>query len=715
MKQLIQNFNDGKLRVEEIPCPVVQNGGVLVKIRNSLLSVGTEKMISEFSKKTLLGKALARPDLVKQVMDKVKKEGILATIPKVKSRLETSVPLGYSCSGEIIETGEGVEEFCVGDKVACAGMNYASHGEINFVPKNLCVKLPDNVDFEEASFVTLGSIALQGVRQAEVRLGERIVVIGLGLLGLLTVQLLKAAGCRVLGSDIDPKKIELAKDLGADEVTLSHELVSSSKKFSDEYGADAVIITASTSSNEPIEVAGEISKHKGRVVVVGMVGMNIPRNLYYKKELDLRLSMSYGPGRYDPNYEEKGIDYPFGYVRWTERRNMEAFLQLIGEASIDVKKLITHRFKIEDALKAYELVMSGSEFFVGVLLAYPQSIEHKKESIVKVKSDVLEKNPNCKIQMAVVGAGNFTKAVLLPKLQKINGISLRTLCDIQGANAIGNAKKFGFAECASDYRTVLEDKGIDAVIITTRHNLHAKMVKDALTAGKHVYVEKPLALNRKELDEIVNLRENTSKDKLLMVGFNRRFAPLTNKLKAFLGNNYPFIINYRVNAGFIPKDNWIQDPEIGGGRIIGEVCHFVDFIKFLVNARIKRVYAESISGEHDNINVSLKFEDGSIGSISYIAIGDTAFPKERVEIFGNNSVAIIDDFRNLTMVRGGKTKTLKNLSQDKGHGDELKAFVEAAINGGEWPIKFEDMISATMVTFDIIDSLRTGEVVRCQI
>jgi len=711
MKQLIQTLKNGELKIEEVPIPFLKSGSVLVRNHFSLISAGTEKMTIELAQKNLMGKARERPDLVKQVIEKVRSEGVISTFRKVMGRLDSPVPMGYSCVGRVEGVGQGIDEFQIGDRVACAGTGYANHAEVVCVLKNLCVKVPDKLDIESAAFVTVGAIALQGVRQAELSIGESVAVIGLGLLGQITVQIVKAAGCKVLGIDLNAGRVELAEELGADCAVLRND-VAKGTSFTKGVGVDAVIITAATSSSDPIELAGEISRDKGRVVVVGAVGMEIQRRSYYEKELDLRLSRSYGPGRYDLVYEEKGIDYPIGYVRWTERRNMEEFLYLVSQGKVNVKRIITHTFAFANALKAYDLITGKTqEPFLGVLLKY--DVDAKLESRIHLKDSHTDgrkyEKEKSEIQVGVIGAGNFAKGVLLPNLKRIQQVNIKAIATASGLSAKHVGEKYNCEYVTSDYVELLNDSQIDAIMIATRHNLHAKMVIEALSKGKAVFVEKPLAISKEELEAVIEAWE-TNQGRL-MVGFNRRFAPLTSQVKQLLANRIaPLCIIYRVNAGAIPKDNWVQDPDVGGGRIIGEVCHFVDFLQYLTNSQPFRVYTERIENS-DNVFITINFRDNSLGTIGYFANGDKSFPKERVEIFGNDSVAVIDDFNRGKIVTNGKHKKLSEKfsgRQDKGYRAELEAFVQAVKSGGEMPIPFQQIVMTTLTTFKILESISEG-------
>ena len=709
MKQLIQNYKTGELGIYEVPVPICEDYGCLVKTTASLVSAGTEKMIVDIAKKSLLGKAKARPDLVKQVIDKMKKEGIKNTLEKVFTKLDTPIPLGYSIAGRVIEVGKKVDNFSIGDRVAGGGAGYANHAEINYIPKNLMVKIPDGVDDIDASFVTVGAIALQGVRRTNPLLGEKIAVMGLGLIGQLTVQILKANGCKVIGSDVDPDKLKLAKELGADEVCHASELIVKAKDFSNGYGVDAVIITASAKTNQLVYDAADISRMRGRVVIVGLVGMDIPRNEYYKKELDLRLSMAYGPGRYDPNYEEKGIDYPYDLVRFTEQRNFEAFLGLIEEGKVTPKKLITHTFDFEDALKAYDLLEGKiNEKYLGIVLTYKDEV--KQDRVIKRNDKPVKAN---EVNVALIGAGNFTKSVILPTIKKIDGINLVGLVTSTGVSAESVGKKYDFKYIATSSEELLKKDEINSVIITTRHNTHANEVLKALKYKKHIFVEKPLCITEEELEEI-----NTAYDGsvVLQVGFNRRFSPFVQEMKKIVGNN-PMSINYRINAGIIPKDVWIQDREIGGGRIIGEVCHFIDTCSYLTGSEVDEVVAfcvnkkdQSIPDE-DNVSILLKYKNGSTATITYFAYGDSSMPKEYIEVFAPNVSISMNDFKEMTVYKNGKKEKKKLANQDKGFLNEFKAFKEGVLSGKN-SIEFSSIYNTTKTTFKILESLKDNKVVK---
>ena len=709
MKQLIQSFKTGELGLFDVPAPICYENGALVETAVSLVSAGTEKMLVDFAKKSILAKAKDRPDLVKQVVGKMKKEGVKNTLEKVFSKLDSPIPLGYSLAGRVIEVGEHLSGINIGDRVACGGAGYANHSEINYVPKNLMVKIPDGVDDIDASFVTVGAIALQGVRQTEPKLGERVAVMGLGLLGQLTVQLLKANGCKVIGSDIDPDKLALAKKMGADEVCHVGDMIKKANEFSNGYGVDAVIIAASTSSNQPVIDAAEISRMRGRVVFLGMVGMDIPRNEYYKKELDLRLSMAYGPGRYDPNYEEKGVDYPYDLVRWTEQRNFEAFLGLIEEGKVRPKELLTHSFEYDNAISAYDLLEGKiQEKYLGIILKYSGSLNLSDHKILKRNSKAIQSD---KLNVGLIGAGNFTKSVILPNIEKIEGYELVGVCTATGVSAEGTGKKYDFKYITTDTNEIFSNSEINSVFITTQHNTHATLVLDAIKSKKHCFVEKPLAIYEDELESIADAYDGES---IIQVGFNRRFSPMIGHMKKCLSGQIS--VNYRINAGVIPKDVWIQDREIGGGRVIGEVCHFIDTCSFLIDSEVVSLYASTIQKsdqsipDEDNLNVILNYANGSTATIAYYAYGDAAMSKEYIEVFGNGVSMRMTDFRELIIYENGKEKKEKSYNQDKGFENEFKAFKES-VKSGEPAISFSSLYNTTKTAFKILESIKRKNLV----
>lgn len=707
MKQLIQSFKTGELGIFDVPVPICGDNGALVQTTSSLVSAGTEKMLVDFAKKSMLSKAKDRPDLVKQVIDKMKKEGVKNTLEKVFTKLDTPIPLGYSSSGVVVEVGKNCTGFNIGDRVACGGAGYANHAEVNYVPKNLMVKIPEGVDDIDASFVTVGAIALQGVRQTQPLLGEKIAVMGLGLLGQLTVQLLKANGCKVIASDVDESKLDLAKKLGCDEVCLAGDLIRKANSFSGGYGVDAVVIAASTSSNQPTIDAAEICRMRGRVVYVGMAGMDIPRNDYYKKELDIRLSMAYGPGRYDPEYEEKGIDYPYDLVRFTEQRNFEAFLGLVAENKITPKELITHNFDFDDAMSAYDLLEGRiKERYLGIVLNYKNTINLDEHKSIQQHTEVIANN---KVNVGLIGAGNFAKSVILPNIIKTKKYNLVSLCTATGVSANSTGKKYNFKYITTDNNEVFQNDEVNSVIITTRHDNHAESLIKSIENNKHCFVEKPLCIYEEDLEKIKKLHQNT----IVQVGFNRRFAPMVVKMKAQIEGQIS--INYRVSAGIIPKDVWIQDRDIGGGRIIGEVCHFIDTCSYLIDSDVKSVYASNIKKNdnfipnEDNINIVLNYENGSSATISYYAYGGSAMPKENIEVFASDVSMQLNDFRELIIYNGSKVNKQKSANQDKGFVAEFKAFEEAVLSGVP-AISFDSIYNTTKTTFKILESLKTNTV-----
>lgn len=716
MKQLLQNLKTGEGVVAEVPAPVAQAGRVLVRAASSLVSAGTERAFVELGRKSLLGKAKERPDLVGKVLEKVKSEGLLSTLQSVREKLDESHALGYSAAGVVVEVGEGVTEFRVGERVACAGTGYATHAELLSVPKNLCVRLPDGVPFETGAFATLGAIALQGVRLAEPTLGESFVVIGLGLIGQLAAQLLKANGCRVFGVDLDESKVELAKSLGADDGCVANADVKQAVlKWSRGRGADAVLLTAATQSDEPVELAGEISRLRGRVVAVGLVGLNVPRAVYFQRELTLKVSMSYGPGRYDPEYEERGHDYPLPYVRWTEGRNLEAFLDLAAAGTLKIAPLVTHRFNLEEAARAYQLISGETrEPYLAVLINYDteRALEQNvRNPISNLKSQV----SHSQVRVGMVGAGDWARRMLLPSFRE-EGVEFVSIATASGVTARDVGGRYGFARFVSGAEEVVSDEGVNLLVVATRHGTHAELARRGLERGLDVFVEKPLALNDDELDELL---ETAGRSKgRLTVGFNRRFSPHARAAREFFRERRaPLSILYRVNAGRVPRTHWTQDACEGGGRIRGEVCHFVDFMQFVTGAHVAHVYAESVASDDreatddDSVFVTLKFADGSNGTIAYLAEGDRVLPKERIEIFGAGRAFVIEDYRASAAYAGGRETRARLRAQDKGVREEVRAVCAALREGGPAPIPLEDLANTTRATFRILDSLRTGKAV----
>ena len=713
MKQLLQNIKNGKSIVEDVPVPTPREGQALVKTEASLVSAGTERMVVEFAEKSLLGKARSRPDLVRQVVEKARREGLVNTAQSAFNRLDQPMALGYSSAGIIVALGEKMEGFRVGQRVACSGGGYAVHAEYAVVPRNLLTPLPEDVDFESGAFTTLGAIALHGFRLAEPQIGERVAVIGLGLLGLLTAQIASAAGCNVLGIDIDPGRIDLASSLGLDAVHRE-KAVASSESFTANRGFDVILICADTSSNDPVELAGMIARDRARVVATGAVGLTIPRKVYYEKEISFINSRSYGPGRYDSSYEEDGNDYPLGYVRWTEGRNFEAVLDLMAKDKLKVKPLITHRYPIEKATQSYEVITGKKkEPFLGVLLTYPKTVETLEGSNV-VRFNVPTFQRSNLLTLGVLGAGSFANAILIPAIKKAGGIELVGIASSGGLHAQHSGKKFGFKYAASSADEIINDAGINTVAILTRHDSHTELAVKALKAGKHVFVEKPLAINSSQLSAISEQLKANSQS-MLTVGFNRRFSPLAGRISTFYKNrNEPMHIHYRVNAGYLPPNHWAHDPAIGGGRIIGEACHFVDFITFLIGASPVSVIAHALPDiskyRQDNVSMIFTFPDGSIGVVDYFANGDKSFPKERIEVFCGGKVAVLDDFVSLQTIEDGKKKEERGV-QDKGWVNEWKVLTKTIREGGPPPIPYEQLIGVAKSLFAVLESIGAKKII----
>ncbi len=710
MKQVLQNRKTGRPFVGEVPVPALQRGRVLVRTVASLISAGTERAAVELVSKGLVKEARQRPDLVKAVVAKVRNEGILNTFASVRDKMAASQALGYSAAGIVAAVADDVTEFQVGDRVACAGVGFAGHAEVLSVPKNLCVRLPEGVSFESGAYGTLGAIALQGVRLAEPTLGESVVVIGLGLVGQLTVQLLKANGCRVFGLDLDQARVALALEVGADHAMVSSDAAPKEiETWTRGHGADAVLITAATDSNEPIELAARVSRLKGRVIVVGMTGMDIPRQPFFSRELKLVISMSYGPGRYDPDYEERGVDYPLPYVRWTEQRNIESFLQLVGDNRVNVDRLTTHRFPIAEADRAYQLISGNTqEPSLGVVLKYDPEAEVVRKVSLGAPAPVRKAEKS--VRVGVIGAGGYVPAMLLPHF-KTEGVDFRSIATATGVSAHDVGKRFGFAYAVSSADEVIDDATVNLVVIGTKHDLHAELARKALERDKHVFVEKPLALNDEALESVLEAA-GRSKGKL-MVGFNRRFAPLGQRAKNFFaGSDAPLSMLYRVNAGRIPKEHWIQNAQEGGGRIIGEVCHFIDFLQYLSGAPPVFVFAESLSAKSskiidaDSVFITLRFADGSNGAVAYLGEGDKGLAKERVEIYGSGKVFVLDDFRRAGLYRDGREEQVTLKAQDKGQQAEVRQVCASVLGGDALPIDLDELAATTRATFRVLDSLR---------
>ncbi|ABF42794.1 Alcohol dehydrogenase, zinc-binding protein [Candidatus Koribacter versatilis Ellin345] len=712
MKQVIQYQKTGDITVEELPVPQLKSGGILVRNFFSLISAGTERSSVTTAQASLIGKAQARPDLVRQVMDNVKREGLMATIEKVQNRLDNYKELGYSCAGIVVESA--VDEFKVGDRVACGGVGYASHSEIVYVPKNLATLVPESVAMDDAAYTTVIAIAMQGVRQADVRVGEKVVVMGLGLIGLITVQILKASGCAVIGLDISDRNFELAKKFGCSECAVSDmHSVGKVEAFTRGRGSDAVIVTAATKSSEPVELAMQYARKRSKVVVVGAVGMDIPRSPFYEKEVDFRISCSYGPGRYDSEYEERGHDYPIGYVRWTEKRNMESALDLIAERRLDVRSLTTHTIPVDKALEAYDIITGKTQTpYLGILLSYPDATYERTAANRRIDLSPTKAVPESSAAIAFIGAGNFAQSYLLPPLKKI-GAQFELVATSKPVNASSVAKKFGFRSFTTDPGEVFQDPAVKLVFISTRHDTHGRYVLEALQAGKRVFVEKPLAISSKELEEIgatYRAAAESGNSPFLMVGYNRRFSdPLKTMKKFFQGAGEPLTMHYRVNAGYLPLNSWYQD-SAQGGRTVGEMCHFVDTMQFLAGAQPVSVYASAPADKagrynHDNAVVQITFDDGSVGSILYLASGGPSMPKEYIEAFAGGRSAVMDSFKSLVMYSGRKDEK-KSYSGDKGHTAEMQAVMDGLKNG-QSPIPFGSLEATSKVTFAALESIRT--------
>jgi len=708
MKQLVQTLKDGRIRVLDVPPPLLCEGMILVRNYYSLISTGTERGTISVARKSLLSKAKERPQQVQQVIESIKRQGLVLTYRAVNKKLDAYSPLGYSCAGKAIAVAPDVTEFVVGDLTACGGIS-ANHAEIVAVQKNLCVKLPPDVDLKKAAYNTLGSIALQGVRQADLKIGETCVVIGLGLIGQLTCLILRAGGVKVVGIDIDPVVVDIAQKKCVDFAYKRDETVLSKKidNLTGSIGADVVIITAATKSLDPVNFAGQIARKKGKVIVVGDVPTGFERELYYEKELELKMSCSYGPGRYDYLYEEKGIDYPVGYVRWTEKRNMQAFQELVHSGKIGIDYLTTHIFELENAVKAYDLILKKPEPFLGILFKY--DIEQQIKADRKIK--IGERKPEKKVNIAFIGTGSYAQGSLLPNIPKDSDVTFKGVMDLSGAVSRKVAEKYSFEFCTSDEKDIFNNDAVNTVFIASRHNSHAEYVLKSLKAGKHMHVEKPLCLIESELEEIKKTYDSLSShtsSPLLILGFNRRFSKLTEILKERIGEG-PMAMIYRINSGHIPQDTWIQDKDIGGGRIIGEVCHFVDFLSFINGSLPESVFAACLPDPENNediVNVNLKFRNGSIGSISYFSNGSRSLFKEYIEVYKSGVTGIIKDFKELEIYGGKKTFKKKLITPDKGQKRMIRTFIDSIKEGKFSPIEFEDIYYVTLTTFRIIESFR---------
>ena len=705
MKQILQNISNGDTSLVDVPCPKEQIGSVRIETSKSLLSVGTERMLIEFGKAKWFDKARQQPDKVKMVFEKAKTDGLVSTVEAVKSKLDQPLALGYCNVGRVISaTGT---QFKVGERVVSNG----NHAEVVRVPNNLCARVPDEVGDEAAAFTVIGAIALQGIRLVSPTVGETVVVTGLGLIGLFAVQLLRANGCRVLGIDFDSAKCELARKFGAETVDLSkgEDPIARAAAFSRGRGVDGVVITASSKSNEPVSQAARMCRKRGRIVLVGVVGLELSRADFFEKELTFQVSCSYGPGRYDDEYEQKGHDYPIGYVRWTEQRNFEAVLDLMASGQIDVKPLITHRYDIDNALEAYQTLDHPST--LGILLNYPgKDLELLTSPIVSLREPVFYEGTD--VVIGCIGAGNYASRVLIPAFREA-GARLDTVVTSGGVTAVHHGKKNAFVTASTDAETVYRSSLVNTIVIATQHNQHARQVCDALIAGKHVFVEKPLALSIEEIDEIEKAYDSQAGRCQVMVGYNRRFAPQVQKMKALLSStSEPKAFIMTMNAGAVPEDHWTQQLAIGGGRIIGEACHYIDLMRYLTGSKIASFTATCIGGKHgmgitdDKASITLTFEDGSFGTIHYLANGGKAFPKERIEVFTNDAVLQLDNFRKLTGFGWTGFKNDKQFKQDKGQLACTLAFVDAIKQGQAAPINFDEILEVARVSVAVATQLR---------
>ncbi|MBI4634947.1 MAG: bi-domain-containing oxidoreductase [Candidatus Rokubacteria bacterium] len=711
VKQVVQSYRTGELSVRDVPVPAPRRGEVLVATAASVVSVGTERAMLEMARKSLLGKALARPDLVRQVLNKARAEGPLEAYRQAMGRLEAPTPLGYSSSGTVLECGDDVSDFAPGQRVACAGAGFASHAEVVAVPAALCARIPDAVAFDAAAFGALGGTALHAVRLAKVTVGDRILVIGLGLVGQLAVQVLRASGAHVLASDPDEMRAALAREHGAEVVVAGDgdNLGAAVLAFTDGHGVDATIILAATDSDEPLRLAAEACRERGRIVATGTVGLDVPRAIFFDRELELVVSRAWGPGLFDPEYIERGLDYPYAFARWTARRNLEEFLALCERGQLHLDRLVTHRFPIERALDAYALISDRRhEQALGVVLTYPgtPSLDRRVDVVVAPAAD--SPRQGRVVSIALVGPGQFARGTLLPVIRRLGDIRWRMVAATRGVSAENAARRFGFESCTTDSRQAITDKDVDAVLITTRHDSHAALAIQALEAGKHVFVEKPLALTPDEL-AAVQAAHVASGAAIVMVGFNRRFSPFTEWMRQQMpADSGSAVIHCRVNAGAIPSGHWTQDPVEGGGRVLGEVCHFVDLVQALAGARVVRVQAETAAGRADDLAVVLRLADGSLASIVYTASGDKAFARERVEVFRGGAAGVIDDFSRAAVTRGGRTRRLRRLSVDRGHRREMQVFFDAVRRGGPAPVPFAAYVATTLATLAIETSRREG-------
>lgn len=707
MKQILQNLKTGATEIADIPCPQVRAGHLLIRTRSSLISAGTERMLVEFGKAGLINKVRQQPDKVRMVLDKITTDGLMTTVEAVRQKLDQAIPMGYCNVGEVIAVGSDVIGFEIGERVASNG----PHAEMVCVPKNLCARIPPAVSDEAAVFTVVGAIALQGIRLALPTLGESFMVTGLGLVGLLTAQLLRAHGCRVLGSDYDPARLELARQFGVEPIDLARgeDPLSAARIFSKGQGIDGVLITASTTSNDPVHQAAQMCRRRGRIILIGVTGLHLSREDFYEKELTFQVSCSYGPGRYDPVYEEQGQDYPPGFVRWTEQRNFEAVLEMMSTGSLDTAALVSHRFPIDQAVDAYACLDNGSSS-LGILIQYPASVASQTSQTDRSTISIAPsfQRVSTGLTVGVIGAGDFAGRILLSAFQAA-GVSFKTIASTNGLNGTRLGHKFGFEETTTDTDRIIADPRLDVIVIATRHDSHARFVCQALQAGKHVFVEKPLAITREQLAEVEGryaARYETDAVPIVMVGFNRRFAPHIRKIKTLLDTVHePKNIVITINAGEIPAGHWLRNPAIGGGRIVGEGCHFIDLLRFLAGHPITDVQSammKSKAGSKDTISFTLSFSDGSCGTVHYLSNGHKSFPKERIEVFCSGRILQLDNFRCLRGYGWPGFKRMRAWKQDKGHTEEVSQFINAIQQGDVAPIPFEELVEVTRTSFEII-------------
>ncbi len=687
MKQVFHNLKDGKSNMPEIPAPDVPNNKLLIRTTHSLLSAGTERMLLDFSKASLLGKAQQQPDKVKKTIEKAKNDGILSTVKAINSSLDQSIPLGYCNVGEVVAVGKDIKGFNIGDRVVSNG----PHSELVTVSENLCEIIPEGVSNQEAVFTVLGSIGLQGIRLANPSFGETFLISGLGLIGILTGQILLSNGCRVIGIDPDPERCRIAESLGIKTLCLSSNFdpVNWCNDITNGIGIDGVLITASTSSNQPIELAAKVCRQRGRIILIGVTGLELRRDLFYQKELSFQVSCSYGPGRYDKSYEDDGVDYPIGYVRWTEKRNFGAILNAISQGVININSLISHRFPFEKIEEAFSLLTNKSSA-LGIVIEYSKNVDEKKRTI-KLSSTNKKYMPKLNTSVGLIGAGNYAERFLLPSFKK-TGVKFDTIVSSNGAQPFFVGNKFSFKKASTDFNEILTNKNCNSVVVATRHDSHASLIKRSLKAKKNIFVEKPLCLNQDELREISNIYDGSQ---ILMVGFNRRFSPLIKELKSWIApKNTRKAFIYTCNAGFIPKDHWTQDPKIGGGRLIGEACHFVDLLRYLSDVKFESMSITDMfekNSSNDNFTINIKFQDGSIGTIHYYSNGNVSFPKERLEVFTDGCIFQLDNFRKLKAWGVKGFKTIRYLNQNKGQDNCIKEFVDAVEHKGINPIPFDEI------------------------